>query len=362
MGVFDRLFGGKGGAAKEKSSGGGANLRPPRPGRPTYADAVPGKVEVDFHVHDNVEGVTGNFLTAVTEGLAKSRQRELVLTLRLPADEDPNAKMQDIVRFVATVYAWASEGNIVDEGSFTRFGARGLFGRAHSGLLYAEARPIEGIRLPERGLSAIVVDAQEISTALEYGTYRVLTRLGLEQRVFPFPTWSELDRPSTATTREAESALAKLARLPAPSVYFVFSEQCLRVSIPYDSSRLFSGLRALPANAPFVLFTRPAPSANSIFVWTPGQAGTSGISAEGSDGSLLSGSCLMVVPGGQRDQVRPLEDGYSVLFSNDSWGQLSASLVNQQPVSLQMADGMRFVVEWLAKPERNPNAGGFTRQ
>ncbi len=67
-----------------------------------------------------------------------------MLTLRLPDGEDPLPKMKDIVRFVSTVHAWAREGNLVDEGGFTQFGERGLFGRAHSGLLYSDARPNRG--------------------------------------------------------------------------------------------------------------------------------------------------------------------------------------------------------------------------
>jgi hypothetical protein len=123
----------------------------------------------------------------------------------------------------------------------------------------------------------------------------------------------------------------------------------LRVSVPSDARQLLSGVRALPASAPFALLTRPAPNANAILVWTPGQEGISGISPDGSDGSLLSGSSLMVVPGGQRDQIRPFEDGYSVRFSTESWELLSASLVAQRALALKMADGMRFELEWLAE-------------
>ena len=339
MSLLGKLFGS--GAERR------AELWPPRPGKPSYADAVPGKVTVQFFAHDNVDGFAGSFVTAVSEGLSQRKQRELVLTLRLPVDEDPTEKMRDIVRFFATVYAWAGEGNLVDAGGFTQFGQRGLFGRPNSGLLYADARPISGVRLPERALAAVVVDAQEVRAAIEYGTYRVLTRLGLQLQLFPFPTWSELERPSSVTPRESESRLTALPRVRAPGVSFTMQGDLLRVSLPGDVSELLRGLRALPRNVPFALLTRPALSANAILVWSPGQTEVTGISPAGSDGGRRSGSCLVVAPGGQHaDEIRAFEDGYSVSFSHERWGSLSAALAVQRPFAMTTPSGVRFEIEW----------------
>jgi len=348
MGLLTRLFGGKAGTAERLARSAYA-LVVPTPGTPSRVAAVPGHVGVAFHAHDEVDGIQGSFLTAVTEGLDACRQRELVLTLRLVDGEVPLAKMQDITLFVATVWAWAQQGNIVDEGGFTQFGERGLFERPRSGLLYADARALPGVRLPERALSAIAVDAQEVRTALDYGTYRVLTRIGFQLRLFPFPTWGALDRPSAVTAREAESELSRLSRMRAPGVSFVVAEQRLCLSIPSDTSALARGLRSLQSSARFALLTRPAASANAILVWHPGQEGPSGISPDGSDGSQLSGSCLVVTPGGAGDQIQPFEDGYALLFSGHSWARVTAAVVEQRPLSLNMADGMRFEIEWPTK-------------
>ncbi|MES1178334.1 MAG: hypothetical protein ABUL62_28695 [Myxococcales bacterium] len=349
MGMFSTIFGRKPSAGERF-----ANLVAPIPGKPTYVDAVSGHVAVDFYSHDSVEDLAGSFLTAVTEGLARSRQRELALTLRLPAGEDPLPKMKDIVRFVATVHAWAREGNLVGEGGYTQFGERGLFGRAHGGLLYSEARPISGVKLPERALAAVLVDESEVRTARDFGTYRVLTRIGVQQRVFPFPLWGELDRPSAVTARESDSQLAKLPRLRARGAFFVMTGKTLRVTVPSDRENLMGlmkGLMALPTGAPFSLLLCPAPSANAVLVWAPGQDGMSGISPDGSDGSQLSGSCLLVVPAGASDQIQQVEDGYSLRFSAESWANLSSALIAQRPLSLAMHDGMRLEIVWPPKPE-----------
>jgi hypothetical protein len=346
MSVLKRLFGSKANATSSDAARASA-LAPPSLGRPTHAEAVPGKVAVVFHAHASVEGTVGNFLTAVSKGLVANRQRELVLTLRLESGEDPSAKMKDILRFIATVHAWAREGNLVDAGGYTKFGERGLFGRSHSGLLYADARALPDIPLPERALAAIFVPAPEIRAALDYGTYRVLTRIGLQLRVFPYPIWADLERASVVTARESESLLGRVPRLPALNVFFVVTDERLRISVPRDSLNLLRGIGSLPSNTAFVLLIRPAPSANSILTWSPGQQEMSGISQDGSDGSRLSGTCLMVVPAAQRDQIRLFEDGYSLHFSSESWGLLSATLLAQQPLSLRMADDMRLELEWL---------------
>ena len=349
MGLFSTIFGGKPGAGERF-----ANLAAPIPGKPTYVDAVSGHVAVDFYAHESVEDLAGNFLTAVSEGLARSRQRELALTLRLAPGEDPLPKMKDIVRFVSTVHAWAREGNLVGEGGYTQFGERGLFGRARSGLLYCDARPIASVKLPEQALAAVLVDEAEVRAARDFGTYRVLTRIGVQLRVFPFPLWGELDRPSAATPRESESQLAKLRRLRALGVSFVMTDNTLRVTVPSDRANLMGlmkGLMALPTGAPFALLVCPAPSANAVLVWSPGQEGMSGISPDGSDGSQLSGSCLLIVPNGTSDQIQQVEDGYSLRFSPQSWARLSDALVGQRPLSLSMHGGMRLEVVWPPKPE-----------
>src|SRR4051794_1148858 len=104
MGMFTRLFGGEAGRVERIARAArAANLTAPNPGEPAQAEVIPGEVDLEFHVHDTVDGLNGNFLTAVTTGLAPSGQRELVLSLRLVGKEDPIPKMQDVVRFVATV-------------------------------------------------------------------------------------------------------------------------------------------------------------------------------------------------------------------------------------------------------------------
>jgi hypothetical protein len=193
-----------------------------------------------------------------------------------------------------------------------------------------------------------------VRAAREFGTYRMLTRIGLQLRVFPFPVWGELDRPSVATDREAESQLSTVVRLRAAGLSFVMAHKVLRVLLPRERANLtglLRGLMALPSGAPFALLLRPAPSANAVLVWSPGQQGMSGISADGSDGSQLSGSCLLIVPGAGSDQIQQIEDGYALRVSSESWAQLSNALMGQRPLQLSMHDGLRLEIVWPPEEE-----------
>jgi hypothetical protein len=347
MGMFTRLFGGKVGAAERIARAAkAANLRPPSPGEPAYAEVVANEVSVVFYAHDDVEGLLGNFLTAVTEGLVASNQRELVLTLRLERHEPPMPKMQQLIRFFTTVHAWAAQGTRVDEGGFTQFGDRGLFGSSQSGLLYADARALPGVELPSRALAAIFVDAREIATARDFGAYRVLTRIGAQLRMFPYPTWGALDRPSAMTPREASSVLAKVARVRVRGASFLLVDKCLRLSIPRGMKQALGGVGTLPEGASFALLLRPSLEANAIFIWRPGQAEASRLAPDGSDASRVSGSFLWFVPSRESDRARPVEDGYSLLLAADSWAALSAALLSEQALTLGLPDDLRFELEW----------------
>ncbi len=345
MSVWSKLFGGAGGAPNL------AELAAPSAALPTTVLAIPDKLTVTFHAHDAVEASQGNFLTAVSDGLLKRRQRELVVTLRLAKNDDVSSRMRELTRFFVTVMRWAEERNLVDTGGITRFGKRGMFGGSGNGFLYVDARPIRGVTLPGRALSAVLVDAAEAETALAHGVYRVLARLGEQSSCFPFPTFGDLSRRSVASPRESESALSKLSRTRAPGVHFVVEGKRLRVRVPRLARAILSrGVGALDGGTPFVLLTEPAANADALLVWYPGQAEAKATYAEGSEGARLTGGCLAVVPGGQKDEIRVMEDGYTLLLSNDTWGTLASALLGERTISVPMADDATLEIEWLYEP------------
>ena len=243
--------------------------------------------------------------------------------------------------------AWAEAGSIVDEGGLTQFGERALFSGPHGGLLYVEARADFRRRLARASAFGGLRPSTRRSARLAtMGLTACLTRIGAQLRLFPFPTWGALDRPSAITARESESLLSKVPRMHVPAASFLVADQCLRLTIPRDAKSLARGVSSLPTNSAFVLLTRPAASANAILTWRPGQREMTGISPDGSDGSRLSGCFVMFVPSSRADEARPFEDGYSVLLSEERWTQWLAALIEQRPLSFELAGEMRFELEW----------------
>ncbi|HEX3854074.1 MAG TPA: hypothetical protein VHW01_24090 [Polyangiaceae bacterium] len=351
MSVWSKLFGDKARvAAAESSSQSALGFVPPSPGNPSTVAVIPGKLTVAFHAHDALEGSVHSFLSAVTHGLHKQKQRELVISLRLSQSDDVAEKARDLIRFFTTVRHWARHGQRVDAGELTQFGERGLFGQSHNGLLYVAARPISGVDLPARALAGVLVDRAEARLAADCGVYRVLTRLAESQRHFPNPTWSEIDRPSVATSRESESMLVKVRRARTRSASFVVEGERLRILLSREvRADLRGSVASLPPRTPFALLVAPAADANALLVWHPGQKEPKAITPDGSDGSRLSGSCLLIAPGGQKDQTRLWEDGHSLSFSDETWARVSAALFAAKPLKLRMADDTLLELEWQSE-------------
>lgn len=339
MSFWSRLFG-------EESS---VVVPPPTPGQPAVVTAIRHKLLITFYAHE-LDEAEGSFLTAITQGFRNQRQRELVLTLRVSELADAAAIMKELSALFVSIYRLARARKIVHAGGFTQFKARGLFGRGPSGLLYGDARPIRGLPVPEDALAIICVDDAEVRTAMDYGVYRVLARIGERERCFPFPIWNALDRPSVASERDQESALGKVPRIRMPGVSFVVEGNRLRVELSSRARGVGRGISALVPGAPFVLLLEPAGSANALFVWHPGQTEPAGVIAPGTNGARKTGSCLMIVPGGQADQARPFEDGYTLLFSTASWQEVSFALRDQRALTLALADGTVLEFAWAGAP------------
>jgi hypothetical protein len=354
--VWSKLFGYETrAAASAPSSQAALSIVLPSPGKPSTVSVLAAQLAVTLHAHQDIEGRAGNFLTAVSQGLSRHGQREIVLSLRLTSSQSASERAPEICRFLATVWHWAKSGKLVNAGELTQFGERGLFGRSHNGLLYTAARAIDGIELPRGALAAVLVDANELRLAMDSGAYRVLARIGEHERHFPGPLWSDEARTSVATERESESLLTKVRRARTRAASFLVEGKRVRVLLsPEVRAELRSSLASLPPGAPFALLTAPAASANAVLVWHPGQKVPKAISPNGSDGSRLSGSCLLISPGGQPDQARMLEDGYSLLFSDASWAKLADALVSGQPLRLAMADEMVVELEWRAEQSIDP--------
>ena len=366
MGFWSRMFWGHhsgneitiGGVDRSDAHGTKAPLdfQVPIPDHSTQIEAIPGELRLRFHAH-GLDYAPGAYLTAVTEGLARHDQREIALTMKVTATEHLRLYMSEMTSLFTQVHGQARMHRLVCDGGFTKFQGRGPFGRDDNGLVYVEARPIPGVDLPDGALAAVLLDAAEIRVVVACGPYRILSRIGRQCGVFPFPCWSDLARATVAKAGlEGESLLAKVARARIPGVAFVAQLDRLQILIsPHAHPDLLrvihdlSGAQPQPRAQALALLTDPAPDADARLVWAPGQHRPKAITPPGTIGSRVTGSFIVLVPASERDEVRLIEDGYAVLLTVESWESLRAALRGRQPLALLPSEGPSLLVEWPSR-------------
>ncbi len=358
---FSKLFGPRASHPSQTSTPrdpSGERVVLPTPGNPSELHPIPGNLSVRVHAHDPL-GVEGAFITLVSEGLRAEGQREILLTLRARDGDDLEARIVDVASFFGSIHRLAGEGKTVDSGGFTQFGLRGILGGSNNGLLYVDAVPLAGIDLPPNPLAAIVVSSDEIALVRDGVTQRLLARMGELYRTYPFPRWNDLERPSlTAADETASSLLFKVERARTSGVSILAESGHLQIMVAPDARAPLREMFAISTPAgPFAFLTDPATAANACLVWRPGQTEPAAITPPDSDGSRITGLFLLVTGGVERDEVRLLEDGYSLLLGPASLQSFWHSVEKQQPFSSSRCEGMTCALEWSSDRYENPVDG-----
>lgn len=357
MGWFSNLFG-----RRSKS--------PPTPatGTPDRVDLIPGRLVGRIVSHDVTAG-SSRFpcWTYFTEGMTAVGQDELLFTLRRrPGESTPPP---DPLMLMAQVFTLAERGQPVGPWEFTVFSSpRGFLGITQQvGVAYV--RPT--VEIPEVPLtqspSALLMTSllpNEAAVVQAIGAYRILSLLGRANRFYPYPHWSDRDRPAVINLADAEASLtAKIgARLfwPDASVRMRMGE----VSGPDDigdrsgsipgtpvqlivrrdtGGRLAEQLRQLGDSGTCVLTTSPDPDADVRLVWRPGQDAPEMITPDGSRATLSTGGFLMIGAGPTlQDGGRMIEDGFAVMFHTKTWRALLEALERGTPLDVPArSDGMQ---------------------
>jgi hypothetical protein len=282
----------------------------------------------------------------VTEGLAALRQTEIVFTLRRdprePSDQVPNEPFQ----LFATIHQLAESGQRVTSGSFTELGAGGFFGHH---LLYVEAQPIAGVTLPSQCLTAVLVTADELRAVREFGSTRVLARLGQAASHYPFPPWSDRRRRGLSLERTLEaSLLSRVARASAHDAHVGLHDQQITLAVVRSEQGSWKDrLAQIPETVPLALLTAFDPAANGCLVWVPGQKAPEAIIPPGSDGSRVCGCFVVFVAEQASCGGKLLEDGFAIELTSEAWRQIRRALIDGKELALPAAgDRMGFALTW----------------
>jgi hypothetical protein len=314
---------------------------------PVRVEILPGKLAARIHRHE-IESQHGLIpcWSYVSEGLTGQQQTEVVFTLRRDPDEPSDGCPEEPLQLLAAIYQVTQTGQRVTSGSFTEFGAEGFFGHH---VLYVRAQSLTGVGLPASCLAALLVTADELRAVREFGTTRVLARLGQASSHYPFPPWADPRRRGLSLERTLEaSVLSKLPRASAHDVYVgVTDNQITVAALRSEQASWKERLAEVPEHAPLALLTALDPAANGCLVWVPGQKGPEAIIPPGSDGSRVCG-CFVVFVGEQAGSGgKILEDGFAMELTTASWQAIRQALVDGKELSIPATGGgMSFALTW----------------
>jgi hypothetical protein len=298
-------------------------------------------------LHD-IETVRGpiSCWSYVTDGLVQQQQAELVFTLRRDADEPSDGFPQDPLHLFAAIYQLAERGQRVTSGGVTQFGGRSLFGHH---LIYVSAQPLAGVALPSACLTAVLATEDELRAAREFGTTRVLARMGQASTHYPFPPWADRRRRGLSLERTFEaSLLSKLQRASAHGLRVGIQDDRIALSaLRSEQPRWRDRLAAIPEGAPFAFLTALDPAAGGCLVWVPGQNGPEAIIPPGSDGSRLCGCFIVFLAEQPVNGGRLLEDGFAMELTSQAWQALRDALIEGRDLEISAAgDRMPFALTW----------------
>lgn len=315
---------------------------------PVRLDIIPGKYAAHVHLHD-VKSRRRKVAcwTYVTDGLAARGQKEVVLTLSREDDENPSDFPRAPLKFFSHLYQFAESGRAVDSGDITQFEGGGFLGR--SGIVYADAPPLDGIDLPENALTAILLTDDELKAVHEFGATRVLARMGKTDKHYPFPPWSDRTRPSLDLSATLEqSVLAQIDRQRIPGLRVRVEGNRIVASVAPDGvQELLAAVARAPVSVPLAMPTELDPVADGCLVWEPGHLEPTVAAPPGSRRTRLSGCFLALIPDQQEDCGEIVEDGMVVSFTDSSWLAVKGALETQAPITIPASRGtLHFTFSW----------------
>jgi len=156
--------------------GRGAEAQPSKTTFPVRAELIPGSLTVTVYLHSvDTPGGPISCWSYVTDGLIAHHQKEVVFTLRRDRNERVDDFPQEPFQLFITFHQLAQQEKVVDEGGFTQFGARDFLGHH---LMYVHPHPLPGVEIPANAILALLVTKDEVLAVQEFGSTRVIARLG----------------------------------------------------------------------------------------------------------------------------------------------------------------------------------------
>lgn len=332
------------------------------------------RVEIVIEPHDLELGVGTSFVsrlidagtTLVTRGLAASGHPELALVLLRAPVAFPDARSVDsalaeMAGFLREMAWRATESPPMREGATISF-AKGLVKPHLRGMVWVKPPPlVRAACVPPGALVGVPLFLDEVTLARNSSPYRVLTRLGMEAREFPFPPWLDAMRASVSLGDAEQSSI--LCRLSSARMDVAFlaehtegnprPDHLVRLSLQVRASARTEIMRTFstrPASVEAIaLVGVPNDEASARLAWRPDQRGFFAVEAPGAGFEKITGTFFAIAPDKefQIDRALMSEDGYTLFPTVASWRRLHAAFATGSPLVLPLEHGC-FELAWEA--------------
>ena len=308
--------------------------------------------------------------TFLSKGLSGLGQQEIVITIRRRTSESPAAFPQGLIAYFRSVVNLSQQGCFVEAGGYTQFSKPLVAGKhiTFMGLFYHNMS--SGTLPPEFGIDSalvgVLISEAELKTGLNFGVYRILSRLGVQAQFCPFPLWTDPDRQAIASDFEKLEQTSILAKVPictlsatnSPRIALIDKTSVEVAFDPIATSALKELVNSAPPDAAFSIYAQPCDSLDGCFYWSPGSQGPAATVKPNSSAKRLNGLFLLLCPGvDDQEEVKQTEDGFVAIMKGSTYQQFKEALLHASPYIFQPAIGLPLKLIWRSTTFRNPIDG-----
>ncbi|MCW5823641.1 MAG: hypothetical protein KIT34_12620 [Cyanobacteria bacterium TGS_CYA1] len=332
-------------------------------------EIIPNELSVQIYSHKLPGESAQEAWTFVSEGLSSAGQSEMMMTIVKKEGEKEADAAHDPIMFFKTVHGLAKQNKLVEAGDRTELspGEKGFVAPQFIGTIYLTPQPLASVQIPDDAIVAMPVTREELAAFDIGGASRVSARLSRQDKFYPYPTWCDRTRKSVFTQDEIKTMKAEpINEAPTAALYkagIIAENNRLSLAVPPDASESFVKiLKDLPKDAPLKLNLGVDSRANAFLVWSPGQA--LAVAPPKSDGSVLSGSYIELLPGVKETELGSFGDGYVAMLTNDDWEKLKLAVAGKKDLKINATASGEFKeleITFPVEAYRNPTDGTFIR-
>ncbi|CAG8689836.1 13136_t:CDS:1, partial [Ambispora leptoticha] len=268
-------------------------------------------------------------------------------------EDNTNFPMMPIKAF-HTIYNLVCAGTTLNIGMGTRFAPGFLSSQDMNTLIYVRQQALPGVHLSKDTLHAVLVTDEEYEVCKNYGILRLLGKRGYKEKCFPFPPWNERICKSVVTMADFKTSIINhilSTSITGASVTKLTGDQakeCIMLQISPSSHEMTKKfIEQVGTEKPIAIFTGLDDNADSCLIWQSGLKQPTAISLNDIS-RRLAGCFILFCPAQDKNQLIMIEDGFSLILTNETYYQLCEALCSCKTFSASIDDNTQFKLVWKA--------------